>query len=125
MNTRDPGDEPIGDAADKVALDGGVLAIFPPAGHDVIAFFELGEQIWNVGRIILQIGIDGYDDVSTRMIETRHHGGGLAIVAGKIDDPKLGVEDGQSAQDLQQVVGAAIVNHNHFERLTEPVQDRE
>ena len=41
-----------------------VLAVLPPARNDVVALGDLVQQFRDVGGIVLQVGVDGDDDIA-------------------------------------------------------------
>jgi hypothetical protein len=44
------------------------------------------EQAWNIGGIVLTIGVHRDDHVARAVLEAGHQGGRLAIVAAKVDN---------------------------------------
>lgn len=88
----------------------------PNAGHHV-ALFEQLEQARDVGRVVLQVGIEGHHHVAAGGAEAGREGGGLALVARETQDP-----DGitlllETAQHIIAAIVAAVVDKKHFEGL--------
>ena len=55
---------------------------------------ELGDEARDVGRVVLQIAIEGRDDLAARRVDAGLHGGGLAVVAGEAQHPHMRAEVG-------------------------------
>jgi len=56
-------DEPVGDHARHLAADGLVLTVLSPARNDVVSLVELGQHGGDVGRVVLQVGVERDDDL--------------------------------------------------------------
>ena len=123
MHTRGVRDDPVGDPTEQVTLHHVILTVAPPAGHDIIPFIKLGEQAGNIGRIILQVGVDGNNDTALRMIESRHHGGGLTEITREIDDLDPGIALREGRQNFGRAIGAAVIHHDDFKRNTGLIED--
>ena len=61
VDAADARDEPVRNDRGESAREQLVLAVFAPAADDVEALVHLGEQARDVGRIVLQIGIERND----------------------------------------------------------------
>ena len=57
-----------------------------PAGDEVEALVELGEELRDLGRVVLEVGVDRHDDVAARLEEARLQRGRLPEVAAEVDD---------------------------------------
>ena len=68
----------------------GSLRLRLPAGDEIEALVELGEHLRDLGRIVLEVGIDRHDEVSARLEESRLERGGLAEVPAQVDDDDVG-----------------------------------
>ena len=53
MNPRNRRDEPVSQPARQLAPERRVLPVFPPARDEIVAFIQFGQELRNVGRIIL------------------------------------------------------------------------
>ena len=115
LDARQPRDEGVGRPRRQAARHQGVLALAPPAGDDVVAFVELGEQHRDVGRIVLQIGVERHDDVAARGVEAGGHRRRLAEVAREADDAQLRAAGGGRAQKLGRLVAAAVVDEQDLD----------
>ena len=92
-----------------------VLALVAPADDQVVAFPDLDEQLRDVGRIVLQVGVHGHQRGARGMLDAGHHGGGLAAVAAELDhlDPRIG--GGQGGAAGEGVIAAAVVDEDDLE----------
>ena len=61
-----------------------VLTLLLPARYQVEAVLEAGEELRHLGGIVLEVGVQGDDDVSLRLAEAHGQGGGLAEVASEL-----------------------------------------
>ncbi len=88
VNACHPRDQPVGNIGGKGAGELVILAVLAPAADQVIAFVELVEQHGDIGRVVLQIGIQQDDDAAAGMVDPGGDGGGL---------PEIPAEDDQHA----------------------------
>src|SRR5262245_56316956 len=109
-------DQPIGDPRGKLARQQRVLPLFPPAMNEVVAFVELANQRWNVERVVLQIAIKRNDHFARRMLDSRLHGRGLAIVAAKADNLDPLVAASEFVQSRSAAIGGAVIDKDDFPR---------
>ena len=98
----------------RFALQRGVLAVEPPAGHHVVALGEFVQQLRNVRGIVLQIAVEPDDDLTGREVDAGHHGGRLAEVAPKIDHLEARIPGGYDFEIGFGRIAAAIVDEDHF-----------
>jgi len=49
-------------------------AVLPPAADQVVALFDLVQEKSYVVGVVLQVGVDGYDDLAAGEIESRREG---------------------------------------------------
>src|SRR5690606_6415169 len=83
----DPGHGPDHAVEDgrRQALAGWVVARVLPAAHQVGALLQRREQVRDLRRYVLEVGVQGYDGVATRRGEPGGERGGLAEVASELD----------------------------------------
>ncbi len=108
-------DQPVGDPRGQLAGGGLVLAVLPPAADDVVALVQLVHHPWNVGRVVLKVGVQRDHHVAASEVETGAHRRGLAEVAAETDDLHTPVGLVALAEKLVSAVGAAIVDENDLE----------
>ena len=88
-----------------------------PAGDEIVALVELGEQLRDLGRIVLEIGIDRHDDVSLGLEESGLESGGLAEVAAQVYDDHVRGLGVQLGEHREAVVRGSVVHEDHLPRL--------
>ena len=62
-----------------------VVAPGLPAGDEVEALVELREELRDLGRVVLQVGVDRHDDLAARLEEAGLERRGLPEVAAQVD----------------------------------------
>ena len=87
MNTEKPRDQKICRDRRQTPREHAIIALLAPAGYDIIAFGHLGQEVGDVGRIVLAVRIHGNDDVAGTMLNCGHERRRLAIVAAQMNDP--------------------------------------
>src|SRR5450759_1194179 len=92
-----------------------------PATHAVEAFVHLGQQARDITRVVLQIGIGGYDDGAARGREPGGEAGGLAEVAAEADDAPARVGGMHCFQALKAAIATAVVDHDDLVATADPV----
>src|SRR5262249_25882098 len=92
-----------------------VLAASPPAGNDVEAFIQLGDDGGNVRRIVLKIRIERNDDAAFRMVDSRRERRRLAEVPPQMNDPDVRLFR-KIVENRARAVGGTIVDEDEFER---------
>ncbi len=110
----DLADEPVAQQAGDLANEQMVLAADPQAEDRVVTFLEFLEHDRDVGRIVLQIAVQGYDDVARGPVDAGLQGGRLAEVAAQADYLDQRVALRQFFQDLERAVAAAVVHEDDF-----------
>src|SRR6058998_1270552 len=53
INPRNRRDEQVGQPTRQIAPERGVLPLLPPTRNEIVAFIQFGQELRNVGRIIL------------------------------------------------------------------------
>ena len=92
-----------------------VLAVVAHRRDDVITQFGLFDQPRNFFGRVLQVGIEGDDDIALALFETGHDRRVLAVVAVKDDGHHRAAFAGRGVfQDLCGVVAAAVVDQYDF-----------
>ena len=121
----DTGDERVGDARRQSARERGILTLHAPAADHVVAFANFGEQQADVGRVVLQIGVNGHDDRAARAVEAGGEGRGLAEVAAEAHDAHMRrVLRLPLTQQSRGAIAAAIVHDDDLEGAVERGQRR-
>ena len=95
-----------------------------PAGDEIEPLVELGQQSRDLGRIVLQVGVDRDDDVSTRLREPGRERSRLAEVATEPHDPDVVLRVVQAGQRGERAVGRAVVHEYGFPGLVERLEGR-
>src|SRR5919198_4463307 len=86
--TRDAPSNPVEDPGERAPRDR-VAPVRLPAGDEIEALVELGEQARDLGRIVLQVGVDRDHDVALGIREPSRERSRLAEVPSKPDDPDV------------------------------------
>jgi len=110
VDTTNPTNQAIGQERGKDSGEPGILAVLSPAVHHVVAFFELLHDAGDVLRIILEIGVQGNDDLSPGVIKSGGNGSGLPEVANKLQDTHPPIQAGQALEFLGAPIRASIVD---------------
>jgi len=96
---------------------GRILAAAPDRPDDVVAaFFHLRHQAGDLFRGILEIRIEGDDNLAPDQGKPRHNGGMLAVVPGEFHYPQPADLTGQALEDFQGTVPAAVIDHDDLVR---------
>src|SRR5882757_4512886 len=90
-----------------------------PAADDVVTLFELGEEVGDLLRIVLEIAVHGEDEVALGVVEAGGEGGGLAEVAAELDDENAAVYGGDLFKQAVGPVAGTIVDEDQFEGLAD------
>ena len=114
---RDRVEDPRGDPAAEW-----VASLRLPPRDEVEALVELGEQSWDLGRIVLQVAVDRDDDLALRLLEAGLQSGGFAEVPPQPDDADAVVRGVQPGQRGEGAVGGAVVDEDDLPGLSERVE---
>ena len=76
---------------------------------------ELVEEAGDLGGVVLEVGVEGEDDVASGGLEAGGEGGGLAEVAAEADGADAGVGGGEPADGGPGAVAAAVVDEEELE----------
>ena len=111
----DPGDlsdQCIGHLGGQFAHDQRILALTAPALQEIqVACEQLLDHTRDVGRVVLQITVQGCDQLAAGCVEAGLHGRGLTEVAPQPDHPNVrAVTLADLAQTLARAVAAAVVH---------------
>ncbi len=101
----------------NAAHDEVVNALLAPAGDDVVALFELFEEVGNVVGIVLQVAVHGENELARGVVETRRQRRGLAEVAAQLDDQHAAIDRGDLFQQLVGAVAGAIVDKDQLKTV--------
>ena len=87
-------------------LRGPILALAAPAGHQVEPLVELLEHVWDLGRVVLAVGIHEHDHLALDAMQSHAERGGLPGVATESYVPDTSL----CGHLLPRPVGAAVVH---------------
>jgi hypothetical protein len=93
-----------------------------PAGDEVEPLVQLRQQARNLGRVVLQIGVDRDEHVSLGMREARGERGGFAEVAPQPHHANVPLRAVQSRERRPGAVGRAVVHEHCLPGLVERLQ---
>jgi hypothetical protein len=88
----------------------GGRAVPPYRVHDVIALLPPGEHVIDDLRRVLQVGVHGDDAITSSMVEPGSQRGLMPEIPGKGDVVNVGIGCSVPPDDLESVVGAAVVD---------------
>jgi hypothetical protein len=114
MDSTDPADQTIGQVRGEDSGQPGILAVLPPAVDHVVTLLKLLHDAGNILRIILEIRIQGNDDVPPGIIKSGGNGSGLPEIANKFQDTNPLIQGSQSLEFLGTPIGASIVDEENF-----------
>ena len=106
-DVEDPRRDPAGERVAPLRL---------PAGDEVEALVELGEQPRDLGGIVLEVAVDRDDDLALRLLEARLQRRRLAEVPPQPDDANAVVRGVQPGQRGERAVGGAVVDEDDLPR---------
>ena len=115
--------EPVGDARGNAAEEEVVAALLAPAADDVVALFELGEEVGDLVGVVLQVAVHGEDEVALGVVEAGGEGGGLAEVAAELDDEDAAVDGSDLFKQAVGAVAGAIVDEDQLEGFADLLHD--
>ena len=115
--------EPVGGAGRDAAQEEVVGALRAPAADDVVAFFELGEEVGDLVGIVLEIAVHGEDVVALGVVEAGGEGRGLTEVAAELDDEDAAVYGGDLFEKAIGAVAGAIVDEDQLEGFADLLHD--
>ena len=104
-----PAGQPVVEAIGKSAAHAGLRALLARADHHVVALVQLIQQAWNVGGVMLPVGIHKHQHFPLRRPRTGLDGCAIAFAVGVVYHARarcLGHGGG--------VVGGAVVDHQHL-----------
>ena len=114
-DTGEPRNQAVGNPRWDLPRDQGIVAILPPARHNVVARIELLQEPGDIGRVILAIAIDGHEDLTARLVKRGRQRRGLAAVAPKEHDPDvLRIAPLDRLQPRGRAVGRAIIDEDQL-----------
>ena len=118
----DPSDKPVGHPGGNFSGKPGVLPVFAPAGYHVVPLLELGQEQGDVGGIILEIRIQGDDDLSPGGLDAAGQSRALAEIAAQNEPAQPGIALYRLAQYFRGTIGGTVI---HDDDLHRPPQLRE
>ena len=84
--------------------------------HDIEALMQSGEQSWDLLRRILQVVVDGYDDLVPRSPNAAEKGVVLPVVPAEAESPHPGITAGELLDELPGVIATAVLDEDDLER---------
>lgn len=122
VNARHSADHGVEDTRGKGFRDG-VEAWELPSGDEIVSFFQFGEEIGDLFRVVLQVAVHGKYDFAPAATEACDEGGGFAEVPAEANDAyDAGVFIVEFFHFCKGFVGAAIVNEDYFVGFFEVVE---
>lgn len=94
------------------AFEGSVFAFGSVTADKVVAggFVEFGDHGRDVGGIVLEVAVEGGDELASGVMDAGVHGGALASVLGEGED----ADAGAALDALEGGVGGAVVDEDEF-----------
>src|SRR5438034_8142849 len=90
------------------------MAIFSPAADEIVLFRQ-GKQREDVRRIVLEVAIQGGDQVSAGLMEAGIEGRCLPVIPVEVEDPDFQVVACEFVQQRPAPVSAPVVHVNDLE----------
>src|SRR2546425_4878652 len=90
------------------------MAIFSPAADEIVVFRQ-GKQREDIRRIVLEVAIQGGDQVSAGLMEAGIEGRRLPVIPVEVEDPDLQVVACEFVQQRPAPVSAPVVHVNDLE----------
>src|ERR1700727_1291216 len=69
IDSAESGHEPVGAAGRNAAEEEVVSALGTPTADDVVALFELGEEVWDLVGRVLEVAVHGKDELALGVVE--------------------------------------------------------
>ena len=111
------GHQPVGDTRGKLAGDGVVDAVLAPTAGDVVAFFDLLEEGWDVFRVMLEVAIERDDNLTLSFVESGGQRGGLSEVAAETDDFQTVIGLDEVGEQIEAAISGSIIDEDDLVRL--------
>ncbi len=96
-------------------MPGIVAHALPAADHVGAVLFQGTQEARNLGRVILQIGIEGQDDLAARGMKASRQRRRLAEIAAETNTVDPAIFPGQLGDDLPRTIGAAVVDEDNLD----------
>src|SRR5262249_39663209 len=114
----EPARHPVEESG-RPGLGARILTILLPAGYEVDAILEAAEELGDLRRIVLKIGVQGHDDVALGLAKSDGEGRGLAEVSPELEPSDPRIFDGELLDQLEGAVAAPVVDEEDLIRTTE------
>ena len=122
-NAGDDAGRPVEDAREEPP-DERVVPARLPARDEVEALVELREQLGDLGRVVLQVGVDRHDDVAASLEEAGLERSSLAEVPAEVDDDDVRHLVVQPGEDGHASVRRAVVDEDDLELVAPRLECR-
>ena len=86
-----------------------------PAADDVDLPSSVREEPGNLGRVVLEVAVEGEDDLAAAGRETRGERRRLAEVPPEADAPDPRILGGKFADHVPRIIAAPVVDENHLD----------
>ncbi len=94
-----------------------IVALLLPPAHEVGPRFQPGDHLGELGRVVLEIGVERGDVAARAALEPGGQGSALAVVAPEADAPKAPVGLAERPDHVPRVITGAVVDEPDLERL--------
>src|SRR4029453_603130 len=93
-----------------------------PARDEVEALIELGQEAWDLGGVVLEVGVDRDGDIAGRMPEASCERRRFAEVAAQANHHDIRRRRGEPGQSRKGPVGRAVVDEDGLPRTAERLE---
>jgi len=115
LNARNVGNQTIREHGREAAIDKGILPVFAPAAHDsIVVRFHFFQQAGDINRIVLEIGIQGDNDILGCSVNAGCHRGRLAEIPAETDQFKMGILFGGLTETFPGCVTRTVIDVDDF-----------
>ncbi len=90
-----------------------ILPVLSDAAYDIIVL-ELFQDVRDIARVVLQVGVQRDDHLTARPFEARIQGSGLPCIVAQPDHPHFRPFGDQLSQDMRRAIATAIVDEEQF-----------
>ena len=91
-----------------------------PTTDDVVSCLDLGDELWDFLRKMLQVSVHRNDDVAAGRVERGLQGRRLPVVSPQFDDLEPRFSFQEILRDQQTVIAASVVDEDELELIPVP-----